>query len=689
MVRSRQIERAKGLPFEYGYLYAVPAEAETKDENAKSLSVMNPSNFPVSSSDFAIPLNGKLPIGGSSWNLTNKVAYAFRRVYISAASNIVAVWLYYKLAGAGGTRQVYAAIYSDSAGSPNARLGTGSLGITTGGPLWGRISVGTIAVSAGYYWIGVLWNPELYDGTFTLYYDAETNACAQDGTVATLPDPFGTPAAWLNYGVTSLIETDGAGQFFLYGAWKQGQSFTAIAGTCHGVFVRVKKTGTFTGSLTAELRSVSFTGTVLASGSIPYSSIDTDFTNVLISFNSAVTLTVSTTYYLCFYMSDGLGDVSNCYVLASGADLVTGNAAWYWDTWRNLTAKDICFGVPMFVLEKHITQENITSVAYANIYGANWFMQSILALRFCPFRRLTLYLKKIGTPADSLYASLYAIDPATGKPTGQPLVTGSIAAASVSTTVSWLNIDFSWPMNFNTQYVIVLSSPLSVNSSNCYMAGYVTSNPYAGGQYGASTDSGVTWTLTAANDFCFDVWVPTEQLVFGQNFSPTSPTDLTWEAAKVYLGLWAKLKSLDGQYMTLRLLVDSVEQTDAGTSYDGVSAREDSVLDPAKSVPQTTWNLKIYGAGDGVITALRYMRHHYCDTQTITPATFGVPELILHQGKIMAGSLIILNDDFKQRQYCPDNSDPKTLDFTGAPLDIIVRKVYFAKGQSILSFLGR
>jgi len=688
MVRSRQIERAKGLPFEYGYLYAVPAEAETKDENAKSLSVVNPSNFPVSYSPFPA-IYGKITAGATYADMVNNRVYALRRIYIPGPTNIVEIYLY--LAAMTTSHTEYFAIYSDSSGSPNALLGEDSWTGTGTSAAWHRRVFSTpIPVSAGYYWIAYAGDNAVSCGK--VYYDSETNASYYNGSISAghFPASFGTPTA-LNNGYSAYVRTSGSTETGIYGSIAGGQSFPAIAGTCRGVLVRIKRVGTPTGSFQAELLSTSFAGTVLASGYLNVADIGTDYETLLVIFSSAATLTASTTYYLRFRCANSAGDANNYYALGAGVNLVAGNVALSINgiTWFDLTEEDLCFGVPMFVLEKHITQENITSVAYANIFGVNWFMESILPLRFCPFRRLTLYLKKIGTPAGPLYASLYAIDPATGKPTGQPLVTGSIAAASVSTTVGWLNIDFSWPMNYNTQYVIVLSSPLSVDAANCYMAGYVTSNPYAGGQYGASTDSGVTWTLTAANDFCFDVWVPTEQLIFDQNFSPTSPTDLTWAAAKVYLGLWTNLKSLDGQYMTLRVLVNSVEQTDAGTYYNGVNEKECLALNPEKSVPQISWNLKIYGAGDGVITALRYMRHHYCDAQTITPATFGVTELILHQGQIMVGSLVILNDDFKQRQYCPDNSKPKILDFTGSSLDIVVRKVYFAKGQSILSFEGR
>jgi len=685
MVRNRQVQRLAGVPLEYAYLSAIPAEEETKDENSTNLSIVDPNYFPASFSDFVIPLNGKSAIGGTTWNPTSKVAYAIRRIYISATTNIVAIWLYYSLAGAGGTRQVYVGIYSDNAGSPDALLGTGNLGIINTTAIWGRISVGTIAVAAGYYWIVVLWNPGLYDGTFTLYYDAETSACAQDGTVATLPNPFGMPVAWLNYGITSLIETTGPGQKYLQETFYQGQSFLATAGRCRGMQIKVKRVGVPPGSLIVELKSTSFTGTVLASGALIPTDIDTDFKNLLVTFSSPYTLVSGTTYYLTLRQANDQGDDSNRYVLAASSDGVGGTAAWAWgSTWTNVPDKDLNFGVPIYVEEEMVTQAT-TSATYYSVYGTtNWLMQSFKCTRKAPYRRVSFWMLKVGTPPEALTIALREVDPTSGKPKTTDLATGTIAAASVGTSAAWKDITFSWPMEKDKYYTIVARSPGS-NSSNYYQLSYVTTNPYADGQVGTSADSGATWTLVPANDLAFKIWVPKEQLIFDQNFSPSG---LEWEVAKVQLGLWLKVKSLDGQYMTVRALVDGVEATDVGLAYDGIESSEIETFDRTKSVPQTTWNLKLYGAGDGVVERIRYARHHYCDSQTITPQNFDVAELSLASAVLSPGSLVILNDRFKQRLYA-DDSGERIFDATGLAYRIRVQKAYFAKGQADLLFIGR
>ena len=81
---------------------------------------------------------------------------------------------------------------------------------------------------------------------------------------------------------------------------------------------------------------------------------------------------------------------------------------------------------------------------WSHIYGSNWIEQSFIASASYSITSISVRLIAVGDP-DILTASIRATDPATHKPTGNDLASGTIDISAI-TTLSWVEVSMSVPV---------------------------------------------------------------------------------------------------------------------------------------------------------------------------------------------------------------------------------------------------
>ena len=152
---------------------------------------------------------------------------------------------------------------------------------------------------------------------------------------------------------------------------------------------------------------------------------------------------------------------------------------------------------------------NTSDDAATETYGSNWTGQTLTtnATVAHTINGVRVKLYRVGSPG-TLTVGIFNVD-ANSHPTGYALTAGSISADAFTTDTSgtWYYIEMDVELGLlpDTMYAIVLSAT-SGDSSNKVMWRYDSGNGYAYGAYEASSDSGITWTTTGANDFMFEVW---------------------------------------------------------------------------------------------------------------------------------------------------------------------------------------
>ncbi len=144
--------------------------------------------------------------------------------------------------------------------------------------------------------------------------------------------------------------------------------------------------------------------------------------------------------------------------------------------------------------------------ADVELYTSNWFAQTFTTGDDgIELYSLRLRLLGEGTPGN-LYVSIR--ETTAGAPSGLDLSAGAIAGALLTTDADglWYEIVMtSVDLEPNTTYAIVCYGTGTSAANNIHWR-YHDAGTYAGGQYFASTNGGVTWAATAANDFMFEVW---------------------------------------------------------------------------------------------------------------------------------------------------------------------------------------
>jgi hypothetical protein len=125
---------------------------------------------------------------------------------------------------------------------------------------------------------------------------------------------------------------------------------------------------------------------------------------------------------------------------------------------------------------------------------------------FTPGTAHTIYeielgLIRVGT-SGTVTLNIYATS--TGAPTGSSLATATVAQSSIGTSAAMVTFTLNSALSVgNDKYAIVLSAAGSLGSIGWR---FKTAGSYTAGSAWSSTDSGVTWTETAASDLIFCEW---------------------------------------------------------------------------------------------------------------------------------------------------------------------------------------
>ena len=133
-----------------------------------------------------------------------------------------------------------------------------------------------------------------------------------------------------------------------------------------------------------------------------------------------------------------------------------------------------------------------------------WICQTFTPATAHTIQQVKLKMYRSGTPG-TITVSIRATS--ADKPTGADLTSGTINGDTLTTDTAgaWYTITVTdYALSAGTKYAIV------IRSTNAGSLGYcrddVTSPTYAGGSYGESSDSGVTWTMNTNKDFMFEEW---------------------------------------------------------------------------------------------------------------------------------------------------------------------------------------
>ena len=152
------------------------------------------------------------------------------------------------------------------------------------------------------------------------------------------------------------------------------------------------------------------------------------------------------------------------------------------------------------------THAQRTGSSGSNVYGANWVAQTFLALTD-NIAKVLLNTDRTGTVPGNFNVMIYATS--AGVPTGSALGTVTVTGTGVADSDNDHLFTFGTPVAVTkgATYAIVCSLPSGVNTSNCIQVNRTTSgNPYTGGGYHTSSDSGANWSAVANNDLFFEAW---------------------------------------------------------------------------------------------------------------------------------------------------------------------------------------
>jgi len=133
------------------------------------------------------------------------------------------------------------------------------------------------------------------------------------------------------------------------------------------------------------------------------------------------------------------------------------------------------------------------------IYGDNWYGGTFTPLNAHAIKFVWLMLGKYGNPGD-LTVEIYAT--ADGKPTGNPLTSGTVAAADLATLIAEKTIELT-PYNLAASTLYAIVCRCTGDASNYVFMRTDTDAGYANGTEVYSTDGGDTWVVYTLRDLVF------------------------------------------------------------------------------------------------------------------------------------------------------------------------------------------
>lgn len=153
--------------------------------------------------------------------------------------------------------------------------------------------------------------------------------------------------------------------------------------------------------------------------------------------------------------------------------------------------------------KKYTGQSQLTSSTNVQVYGVNWYAQTFTpATGQSNVAEVILNMTSVGTPTSTYSVEIRATT--AGVPSGAALGTATLAVASMASGDN--TFIFASPVSVTpgTVYAIVVSCAAALVGNN-YQWNYATTNPYSGGQWCSSIDSGASWAGNASNDFRFTI----------------------------------------------------------------------------------------------------------------------------------------------------------------------------------------
>lgn len=173
----------------------------------------------------------------------------------------------------------------------------------------------------------------------------------------------------------------------------------------------------------------------------------------------------------------------------------------------------LCFGASISAMALALTQYelwNTADDADVEVYGVNWYGQTFtVGATAHTVSQVRIKAYREGTLTAYLVAEIYAVD-GTNHPTGEPLASGQVDASTWTAvspgTFYRIDLDEEYPLEAATQYALVLHLDTGSATSNIHWR-YDNAGGYgADGAEEVSSNAGVTWATTAANDFMFEIW---------------------------------------------------------------------------------------------------------------------------------------------------------------------------------------
>jgi len=151
--------------------------------------------------------------------------------------------------------------------------------------------------------------------------------------------------------------------------------------------------------------------------------------------------------------------------------------------------------IPPIVLDQQQTQyNNVNFAVYLNRFGGQSFIPTVSSLTHA-----ALYMQKVGSPPDVVLSVRSSLS-------GADLVSLSMPASQISTSIGWVDFDFSdISVTPGSTYYLVLKTS-GGSSTNCYNWGYGVGTPYTRGTYWQTVVGGLMWTQYSGYDFCFKTY---------------------------------------------------------------------------------------------------------------------------------------------------------------------------------------
>jgi fibronectin-binding autotransporter adhesin len=172
-----------------------------------------------------------------------------------------------------------------------------------------------------------------------------------------------------------------------------------------------------------------------------------------------------------------------------------------------------------------LDQSNITpstptsSTTFRNASGSQDFAQSFQVSDTLPVSKISLYLKKVGSPAD-ITVRLVADNSGSPSTVTLPIGTVTIPATSIGTSYAWIDITFNssdTSLIPNTTYWLVLDNSTQ-STSNYYVIGANADSSYTSGTVKTGSYSG-SWTAQSQDSY-FQIYIGgTTSLIGGATYS--------------------------------------------------------------------------------------------------------------------------------------------------------------------------